>query len=192
MAEQKGSAADQVKALVEAAEKLRAEAARDADAVREAAGRVVERAEELDRRLDQLASGVREGVAALEHEVALLREAAGVIDAPAAAEDPATRVEPGVDDELVAEVEAVSAPRGEAVKVPEDGDVLTLGEDPEEEEADAPAAPTAAAPEGARLIALKMALDGHRREETAAYLRENFELDDPEGLLDEVYERAGR
>ncbi|MEA2402942.1 MAG: hypothetical protein QOK00_3345, partial [Thermoleophilaceae bacterium] len=37
MAEQKGSPADQVKALVEAAEKLRAEAARDADAVREAA-----------------------------------------------------------------------------------------------------------------------------------------------------------
>jgi hypothetical protein len=190
MAEQKGSPADQVKALVEAAEKLRAEAARDADAVREAASRVVERAEELDRRLDQLAGGIREGVAALEHEVALLREAAGVVDAPAAAEDPATRVEPGVDDELVAEVEAVSAPRGEAVKVPEDGDVLTLGEDPEEE--DAPAAPTAAAPEGARLIALKMALDGHPREETAAYLRENFELDDPAGLLDEVYERAGR
>jgi hypothetical protein len=81
------------------------------------------------------------------------------------------------------------------VKVPEADDVLTLGEDPEEEdpeEEDAPAAPTAAAPEGARLIALKMALDGHPREETAAYLRENFELDDPEGLLDEVYERAGR
>ena len=53
-----------------------------------------------------------------------------------------------------------------------------------------PAAP--AAPEGARLLALKMALDGRPREDTAAYLRENFELEDPEALLDEVYARAGR
>ena len=45
----------------------------------------------------------------------------------------------------------------------------------------------AVAPEGARLLALKMALDGRPRDETAAYLRENFELDDPEALLDEVY-----
>ena len=36
-----------------------------------------------------------------------------------------------------------------------------------------------------------MALDGRPREETAGYLRENFELDDPEALLDEVYARAG-
>ncbi len=48
------------------------------------------------------------------------------------------------------------------------------------------------APEGARLLALKMALDGRPREETAGYLRENFELEDPEALLDEVYARAGR
>ena len=53
-----------------------------------------------------------------------------------------------------------------------------------------PAAP--ATPEGARLLALKMALDGRPREETAGYLRENFELEDPEALLDEVYARAGR
>ncbi|HYP49150.1 MAG TPA: hypothetical protein VEQ61_10975 [Thermoleophilaceae bacterium] len=46
--------------------------------------------------------------------------------------------------------------------------------------------------EGARLIALNMALNGTPREETAGYLRENFELDDPEQLLDDVYARAGR
>jgi hypothetical protein len=57
----------------------------------------------------------------------------------------------------------------------------------------AASAPTAAsgAPEGARVLALKMALDGTPRDETARYLRENFELDDPEALLDEVYARAG-
>jgi hypothetical protein len=48
------------------------------------------------------------------------------------------------------------------------------------------------APEGARLLALKMALDGAPREETARYLHENFDLEDSDGLLDEVYARAGR
>jgi hypothetical protein len=37
-----------------------------------------------------------------------------------------------------------------------------------------------------------MALGGSSRDETAAYLAENFELDDPEALLDDVYARVGR
>lgn len=41
--------------------------------------------------------------------------------------------------------------------------------------------------EGARLIALNMALNGTPREETARYLSENFQLADARGLLDEVY-----
>jgi DivIVA domain-containing protein len=45
---------------------------------------------------------------------------------------------------------------------------------------------------GARLIALNMALSGTPREETARYLAEHFALDDPEALLDDVYERADR
>jgi DivIVA domain-containing protein len=45
---------------------------------------------------------------------------------------------------------------------------------------------------GARLIALNMALSGTPREETARYLAENYALADPEGLLDDVYERAGQ
>jgi DivIVA domain-containing protein len=42
--------------------------------------------------------------------------------------------------------------------------------------------------EGARLIALNMALNGTPREETARYLSENFQLSDAGGLLDEVYD----
>ena len=42
-------------------------------------------------------------------------------------------------------------------------------------------------PEGARLIALNMALNGTPREETDRYLAENFRLADRRGLLDEVY-----
>ena len=41
--------------------------------------------------------------------------------------------------------------------------------------------------EGARLIALNMALNGEPREATDRYLAENFDLSDRSGLLDEVY-----
>jgi len=41
--------------------------------------------------------------------------------------------------------------------------------------------------EGARLIALNMALNGQAREETDRYLADNFDLPDREQLLDEVY-----
>jgi hypothetical protein len=64
----------------------------------------------------------------------------------------------------------------------------------EPEEEPAPAAPPAAAGgdaaddvEGARLIALNMALNGQSRAETDKYLADNFELSDRGALLDEVY-----
>jgi len=41
--------------------------------------------------------------------------------------------------------------------------------------------------EGARLVALNMALNGQSRDETNRYLSENFELSDRDSLLDEVY-----
>jgi DivIVA domain-containing protein len=41
--------------------------------------------------------------------------------------------------------------------------------------------------DGARLVALNMALNGDSREETAQYLAENFDVSDRERLLDEVY-----
>ncbi len=41
--------------------------------------------------------------------------------------------------------------------------------------------------EGARLVALNMALNGTPRDETDHYLAENFELADRQSLLDEVY-----
>ena len=41
--------------------------------------------------------------------------------------------------------------------------------------------------EGARLIALNMALNGTPREETARYLEENFDLENSDTILDDVY-----
>jgi DivIVA domain-containing protein len=65
-----------------------------------------------------------------------------------------------------------------------------------ESESEAPAEAEPAAEgdddsEGARLIALNMALNGTPRDETDRYLAENFQLEDRDKLLDEVYERVG-
>jgi hypothetical protein len=62
---------------------------------------------------------------------------------------------------------------------------------PPEEIPSEPAADAPRAPEGARLIALNMALSGTPREETARYLRDNYGLMDDDKLLDDVYARAG-
>jgi outer membrane biosynthesis protein TonB len=45
---------------------------------------------------------------------------------------------------------------------------------------------------GARLVAMKMALDGASREEVDRHLAEEFELADRAALLDEVFARAAR
>jgi hypothetical protein len=157
MSEDRGSAADQVKALVEAAERIRADAEREAGEARAGVERVAQRADELRARLDELAGAVEAAVTALRGEIDALREPS---EAPR--------------DELIAEAEAASA------------------REPEVEPEPVEPQQAVSVPEGARLVALKMALDGRPREETAGYLRENFELDDPEALLDEVYSRAGR
>ena len=50
-----------------------------------------------------------------------------------------------------------------------------------------PAAAPAGDLDGARLVALNMALNGESREQAGRYLQENFDLADRERLLDEVY-----
>jgi DivIVA domain-containing protein len=76
---------------------------------------------------------------------------------------------------------------------PEPGaDAYALDENDEEAQAGPPpSAPPEPAggqdAEGARLIALNMALNGTPREETDRYLADHFELDDRGQLLDEVY-----
>jgi len=45
---------------------------------------------------------------------------------------------------------------------------------------------------GARIVAMKMALDGSARDEISAHLDENYEIEDNEKLLDDVLARAKR
>jgi hypothetical protein len=155
--------------VLEAAEQVRAQAEADAERTRGAVGKVGERAELLRSRLDELAATVSDAVAELRAELDALKA-----DAEAPDEEP-------TDDALIAEAEAAAArpPEVEAEPAPAAEPAPTAEAEP-------------AAPEGARLLALKMALDGRSRDETAAYLKDNFELDDPQKLLDEVYVQAGR
>jgi hypothetical protein len=79
--------------------------------------------------------------------------------------------------------ETIAAAEAAAARAPDVVEGEPAGEAPDQA--------AAAGSEGARVIALNMALGGTPREETARYLAENFELDDPDALLDDVYARAG-
>ncbi len=150
------AAAEQVRAIVEAAER---ETEAQLRRVQHAADGLAGRADEIERELDRLAQGVRDAIRGLREDLKELR--AGDEAAP----EPVTG--------------------GAAVAHEEPTEIQPAPEQPPDDAAGA------GGNEGARVIALNMALSGSTREETAAYLAENFELDDPEALLDDVYARAG-
>jgi DivIVA domain-containing protein len=99
----------------------------------------------------------------------------------------------GAEPEVIVEVEET------IIGVNGDTGVTDLDEDDAEEFGDGETADEPASAggrsirgaEGARLIALNMALNGTPRDETARYLSQNFDLDDQDALLDEVYARVG-
>jgi hypothetical protein len=193
------AAADKVRAILEAAEQgavaLRAEAAQEIDAQLERAetvtARLSDRADQIERSLQALADSVRDELSALKADLEELRAVGeGVTEkravaaaeaAPAAAEPEPAAEEP----EPSAEPEP-PAPEPEPPAEPEPEPAAVASAEPA-----AAARPAGDGQEGARVIALNMALNGSPRDETARYLAENFELDDPDALLDEVYARVG-
>jgi DivIVA domain-containing protein len=171
----------------EAAEKARTDAGNQArehvQRVSEAANSLLERIDAMETEVRNLLEGLRTGAGRVTSDLALLQGAVGELrgsgsfesETPArgrAADVPAA--EPGASEEpAVAEPE--DAPAEAAPTSAEEGD----GDRPADEE-------------GARLIALNMALNGTPRDETERYLEENFELEDADALLDDVYARAGQ
>jgi outer membrane biosynthesis protein TonB len=213
------AAADKVRGILEAAEQsaaeLRAEAAHEIDAQLERAqvvtARLSERADQIERSLQGLADSVRDELSALKADLEELRAVGeGVAEkraeSPAAAEaKPAPDAEPAAERPPQPPTEPRPEPRPvpPAEPPPPDSTALEAAEPAEaaEPEVAAPGDPAselaAEQPagdghEGVRVIALNMALSGSPREETARYLAENFELEDPDALLDDVYARAGR
>jgi hypothetical protein len=203
-------ASAQVQAIVEAAESSAAAIERDArdaaeqvaeDAAREAArtreeaiersqdhvGKVheatalmLQRVDAMESELGALVESLRTGANRLNADLSLLSgnmgelyAAAGRPSAPAAAapaappaRDLGPAVEPEPEDEELDEEPVAAAPDG-AVAVTDDEDDDDV--------------------EGARLIALNMALNGDPRAAVDKYLAENFDLSDRDALLDEVY-----
>jgi DivIVA domain-containing protein len=165
-------AGDQVKAIVEAAERsaeeiryaAQAEAREHVAHVTDAADRLRERIEQMERDVTQLVMDLRAGAERLRGDL----------------------------EELQAGTEGLSQARGEAEPV-------AAAPEPQpqpEPEPTAPVAPAAEAPKNgdsaaARIVALDMAFSGTPREEIDRYLAENYDVPDREALLDEVYAATG-
>jgi DivIVA domain-containing protein len=168
-------AGDQVKAIVEAAERgaqeihdaARAEAREHVARITAAADRLRERVEQMERDMTQLVVDLRTGAERLRGDLDELQAGTEELS-DVRREEPPTAAAP----EPAPEPEPVSAPAP-------------------------PAAPTAGpAPKNgdsaaARIVALDMALSGKPREDTDHYLAENYDVPDRAALLDEVYAAAG-
>jgi DivIVA domain-containing protein len=209
------TAAEQVRAIVEASEssanQIRADAEKDAREIRRearaeaktareeataqageyvstvsaATAGMVERLDAVEGELGTLLESLRSSVARASTDLQLLENhLTEVKDAVSprhefepeeAAEEPMLAPEEeasGIEEELLFQEEETAVTIEEALPDPE----------PEPTEAE-----FTDDTEGARLIALNMALNGTPRDEVDRYLAENFELSDRAGLIEEVY-----
>ncbi len=210
------AASDQVRLIVQAAEssaaeieqeardeaaRLRDEAAGDAERTRrdavdksqdhvgrvsEATSLMLQRVDAMESELSALMESLRTGANRLGADLSLLEGNMGELYSAAGVDDPPSAP-------TRAPVAAVP-PTGSRTPV-DHGDEPAADTDADEHAAIQPAQEQFdAAPEdseGARLVALDMALSGRPREETDRYLAEHYDLSDRQGLLDEVYETAG-
>ena len=146
---------------------------------------MLQRVDAMDTELNNLVETLRTAGQRLGADLQLLQGTLQEVkDAVTPSRQAEFELEPGEEgDEVVAtEPEEIEEPAYEAPEMVEDG------EEPVTEV-------TAAASEegggddveGARLIALNMALNGTPRDEVDRYLAENFELNDRAGLIEEVY-----
>ncbi len=194
------SASEQVRAIVEAAETSAADIQRDAEAdakeireeasneaqatreqateqareyigaVSESTDTMLKRLDSMQGELDQLIESLRSGSGRLGADLKLLQTNLTDVSSVVAPrpqfepEQPEPAAAWAVDDVPEAPLDGSAA------------DGLSAAVDEESEDA-----------EGARLIALNMALNGTPRDETERYLAENFALSNVDGLLDEVY-----
>ncbi len=174
------AAATQVQGILDAAQATAAEIERearsDAQRIREEAAQDAERAREHVETLARATAALRERVESLDGEVGALAASlrAGEAEPPAVA--PASPIPaPALPTPALAASIPVPAPPIPALPIP------------------APVQPAPAGVQGgndldgARLVALNMALNGESREQADRYLAESFQLADRAKLLDEVY-----
>ena len=161
--------------------------------VYEASSGMLQRVDAMESELGQLLENLRSGanrvtadLSLLESNMSDLREATSLARPSFAPEDPAGADAYSLDEgdesavgaEGEADVEMVIVEEVDTVVEPEAEPVTAVGAEGDDAE-------------GARLVALNMALNGTPREETDQYLAEHYALADREGLLDEVYATVG-
>jgi cell division septum initiation protein DivIVA len=140
--------------------------------VHEATALMLQRVDAMESELSSLVESLRTGANRLNADLSLL--SGNMSELYAAAGDSR---EAGAAPVVEVVVKEAPAPARAPVPAPtpeKPGDAATPAEDGDDVE-------------GARLIALNMALNGQSREETDKYLAENFDLSDRSALLDEVY-----
>jgi DivIVA domain-containing protein len=182
-------AGEQVKAIVEAAERgaqeirdaAQTEARQHVALVTAAADRLRERIEQMERDMTQLIIDLREGADRLRGDLDGLQAGTDALSTARAATPSAPASSPPLP-----EPRAVAPPPEPPPKKPAAAP----------EPAAAPDPPAAHGPKNgdsaaARIVALDMALSGTPREDTDRYLAENYDLADRAALLDEVYAAAG-
>ena len=183
------AASDQVGVIVEAAEA-------SAEGIRQKAS---DEAREHVARVSEAASALLLRVDALNADVTQLQGSMGELRSVAAGSGEAAVVEEALDEELAAAA-ATPEPVEEKEPTVEEKEPTVEEKEPtveekeptvEEKEPTVEQSSASGDSEGARLIALNMALSGTPRDETDRYLAENFKLDDRAALLDEVYARVG-
>jgi len=168
-------AGEQVKAIVEAAERgaqeirdaAQAEAREHVAHVTAAADELRERIEQMERDMTQLIIDLREGADRLHGDLDELQAGTDELSA-ARGRAPAPAPPAAPDLEPPAAEPASTAPHPPGPSAPKNGDSAA-----------------------ARIVALDMALSGTSREETDRYLAANYDLPDRAALLDEVYAAAG-
>ena len=211
-----GSASDQVRAIVEAAEQtasgiqrdaeqeaqdIRREARSEVKSVREeassqaseyvakvsaATSAMLDRLGAIEQELSSMTDSLRTGATRVDSDLKLLEsnlaEVTGAVSPGAELEPEAA--EPVGTPPAPAQVPEPEEVYEDAAPAPEEPDA-----DAAEPEPQAGEAPTQAGDdlEGARLIALNMALNGTPRDEVDRYLQENFDLADRAALVEEVY-----
>ena len=167
---------------------------------------MLQRVDAMEQEVSALVDALRTGANRLKADLSLLEtnmqdlySASGggrmedAAPAPAPAPGPvAEAVEEGeIGDEEAPAAPVSPEPEAEATDAAEPATPPEVAPAPQRPAAAAPAADEGGDVEGARLIALNMALNGQSRAETDEYLRENFDLADRDALLDEVYESVG-
>jgi DivIVA domain-containing protein len=166
--------------------------------VRSVTTQMLQRVDAMESELAGLVESLRTGSNRLTADMSLLEggmgdlyDAAGRGEIPAPSAAAPARAAASVPPPPAAAEEAAEADGDEADE-PEAAEELFVEETVVVEavapaEADNGDVPAESDTEGARLVALNMALNGTSREETDRYLAENFDLADRGGLLDEVY-----